>query len=78
MTGSSRRLLEGARALPEDERLQLASEILACVEGPPDTDWDASWLAELDRRFVAGKARGDNGSAWSDVRSRLLKRLGCE
>ena len=60
MTGSSRRLLEGARALPEDERLQLASEILACVEGPPDTDWDASWLAELDRRFAkfVGKDAG--------------------
>jgi hypothetical protein len=30
--------------LPEDERLELASEIIASVDVPRDADWDAAWL----------------------------------
>ena len=60
MTGSARKLLQDVLALPEDERLELASEIIASVDGPPDADWDAAWLSELDRRVEAAKARGEN------------------
>jgi putative addiction module component (TIGR02574 family) len=76
MTGSARKLLQDVLALPEDERLELASEIIASVDGPRDGDWEAVWLAELDRRADAAKARGGTGSEWTDVRARILKRLG--
>lgn len=76
MTGSARKLLQEVLALPEDERLELASEIIASVDGSPDADWEAAWLAELDRRADAAKARGETASEWSDVRARILKRLG--
>jgi hypothetical protein len=49
MTSSFRKLLHDVLALPEDERLDRASEIIASVDGPHDADWDATWLAELDR-----------------------------
>lgn len=62
--------------LPEDERLELASEIIASVDGPRDTGWEAAWLGELDRRVDAAKGRGESGSDWTDARSRILKRLG--
>src|SRR5208282_1812503 len=48
MTASARRLLEDVLALPEADRLELASEIIASVDGPSDSDWEAAWLAELD------------------------------
>jgi putative addiction module component (TIGR02574 family) len=75
MIGSARKLLEDALSLPEDERLALASEIIASVDGPRDTDLEQAWLAELDRRVDAAKARGEIASDWSDVRARILKQL---
>jgi putative addiction module component (TIGR02574 family) len=76
MSDAARKLLQDVLALPEDERLALASEIIASVDGPRDSDWDATWLAELDRRVDAAKTRGETGSDWTDVRSRILRRLG--
>jgi hypothetical protein len=49
MTSSAHRLLQDVLGLPEDERLELASEIIASVDGPRDADWESAWLAELDR-----------------------------
>jgi putative addiction module component (TIGR02574 family) len=76
MTSSARKLLQDVLALPEDQRLELASEIIASVDGPCDGDWEAAWLAELDRRADAAKARGGTASEWPDVRARILNRLG--
>jgi len=67
--------LEDVHALPEAERLELASEILASVDGPHDADWEAAWLAKLDRRVEALNRRGDAAADWPDARARILKRL---
>ncbi|HEY6460224.1 MAG TPA: addiction module protein [Polyangiaceae bacterium] len=75
MSEAARKILQHVLALPEDERLELASEIIASVDGPRDGDWEQTWLAELDRRTVAAQARGDSGSEWSEARARILKRL---
>ena len=37
----ARKLLQDVLALPEQERLELATEIIASVDGPRDADWDA-------------------------------------
>jgi putative addiction module component (TIGR02574 family) len=76
MSSSTRRLLQDVLALPENERLELASEIIASVDGPGDGDWEAAWLAELGRRVERANARGDSGADWTDARARILKRLG--
>jgi putative addiction module component (TIGR02574 family) len=76
MTGSARKLLEDVLALPENERLEFASEIIASVDGPGDADWESAWLGELDRRAEAAKARGETASEWIDARAHILKRLG--
>ena len=55
MTDAAKKLLEAASALPEDERLELASELIASVDGPPDADWESAWLAEIDRRVKAAR-----------------------
>jgi putative addiction module component (TIGR02574 family) len=67
--------LEDALSLPEQERLELASELIASIDGPQDADWEASWLAEVDRRVQAARTRGEHASDWSDVRGRILRRL---
>ncbi len=76
MSDAAHKILQEVLALPENERLELASEIIASVDGPRDADWDAAWVAELDRRTEAAKHRGESGSDWTDVRARILKRLG--
>ena len=62
MSDAARKILQDVLTLPEDERLELAS-------GPRDADWDAAWLAELDRRTEAAKDRGESGADWTDVES---------
>ncbi len=76
MTRSARKLLQDALVLSEDERLELALEIIASVDGPRDADWEAVWLAELDRRAEAAKARGGTAAEWTEARARILRRLG--
>ena len=76
MSDPARKLLHQALALPEDERLALAAEIIASVDGPEDAGWEAAWLGELDKRVEAARTRGESGSDWTDVRARILKRLG--
>jgi putative addiction module component (TIGR02574 family) len=75
MTSTARKLLEDVLLLPEDERLELASEIIASVDGPPDTDWDRTWLGELDRRVLAAGTRSESAAEWSEVRARVLQRI---
>ncbi len=75
MTSSARKLLDDVLALPEDERLEIASEIIASVDGPADADWDAVWLAELERRSKAAESRGTPAPEWADVRARILSQL---
>jgi putative addiction module component (TIGR02574 family) len=75
MTSSAQRLLQDVLALPEDERLEFASEIIASVDGPHDADWEEAWLAELDRRVEAAKSRGEVSASWIGARARILERL---
>jgi putative addiction module component (TIGR02574 family) len=76
MTDAPKKPLEAATSLPEEERLELASELIASVDGPPDSNWDSTWVAELDRRVEAARERGELASEWAEVRARLLSRLG--
>lgn len=73
--GTAPKLLEQALALSEDERLELASELIASVDGPPDADWDAAWQAELVRREQAAAERSEPAPEWSTVRARILAKL---
>ena len=75
MTDAAKKLLEAASALPEDQRLELASELIASVDGRPDGDWESAWVAELDRRMEATRDVGEPPSEWREARARVLSRL---
>jgi hypothetical protein len=75
MTSSARKLLEDVLALPESERLELVSEIIASVDGPQDADWGSVWLSELDRRSNPVDTRAA-ASEWTEARARILSQLG--
>lgn len=75
MGRTARSLLTEALALPEDERLQLASELIASIDGSADAEWEEAWLAELDRRIEAARTRSEPAAEWVTVRTRVLERL---
>ena len=76
MSSAAQKLLTEALRLPENERAKMASELLASLDGEPDSDWEGAWLAELDRRVEASEQRGETGSDWRAARARILAKLG--
>jgi len=75
MTAIALDLFSAALALPEPDRLELASRLIASVDGEAEAGWDEAWLAELDQREQAVAEGGDPGSSWADVKGRILGRL---
>jgi putative addiction module component (TIGR02574 family) len=69
MTDRARKLLEDAMTLPEDERLDLAEQLLASLPEDPE------WLAELERRARRALADPKGAEAWDAVKRRLEARL---
>jgi putative addiction module component (TIGR02574 family) len=69
------KLLDQALALSENERLDLAAELIASVDGPPDGGWDQAWQAELERRERAAAERSEPAPEWALVRGRILAKL---
>ncbi len=75
MTDAARKILDEVLALPEEDRAHIVTEVIASLDGPPDADWEATWLAELDRRVEDAKRAGETGTDWSEVRAGLLAEL---
>ena len=69
MTGRAHKVLEEALTLSEDERLDVADQLLSSL--PPDTEW----LAELERRAHRALAEPNGGEAWDVVERRLAARV---
>ncbi len=66
-----------ARALSLDpkSRAELASELLASLEGPPDSDAEAAWEAEIRRRVAAIEAGTAKLEPWEALKARIEKAL---
>jgi hypothetical protein len=75
MTRAARRLLQDVLGLPEEDRVRIATQVLASLDGPPDADWDAAWMAELEIRQQAATERWEAAPEWSEVRARILSKL---
>jgi hypothetical protein len=74
----ARDIYSAALALPEAQRLELASHLIASVDGgppngPPDAGWEEAWVDEVDHRGLSAEAAGE---PWSQVRARVRDRLG--
>lgn len=69
MTDRARKLLQDALTLSDDERLDLAEQIMSSIPA------DAEWLAELERRARRALADPNGGEAWDVVERRLAARV---
>lgn len=75
VTEQSETLLSIALQLPIDERAELAAELLASLDGEPDADVDAAWVAEIERRARRVLEQGSRGRTWEEVREELRRTL---
>jgi putative addiction module component (TIGR02574 family) len=62
-------VFEDALTLSDDERLDLAEQLLSSLPA------DAEWLAELERRARRALADPEGGEAWDVVKRRLASRV---
>lgn len=68
----ARDIFSAALLLPEADRLELASTLIASVGGPSDPDWQEAWMDEIDEREAR---KSQPAASWVDVRGRVLDRL---
>jgi putative addiction module component (TIGR02574 family) len=75
MIAQSHRLLSDALLLPEKERAELASQIIASLDGPPDPDAEGLWTEEIARRIRDFERDPSRAEDWSVVKARLQQKL---
>jgi putative addiction module component (TIGR02574 family) len=75
MATPASKLLEEALALTPEQRLDLAAELLASVDGEPPETWEAAWRAELDDRMKEVETGAVRPVPWAEARARLRARL---
>ena len=69
------KVLAEALELPPEDRLAIAGDLLDSVEGQENAEWDAAWLAEIDRRAAEAERGGVELEDWDVVRARLRDEL---
>ncbi|AUX20478.1 uncharacterized protein SOCEGT47_009500 [Sorangium cellulosum] len=74
MIDAAERILHEALELSEQERVEIAAELLSSL-GPPDLRSDEDWIAEIERRASAAGA-GSPGIPWGQARAELERELG--
>jgi putative addiction module component (TIGR02574 family) len=68
-------VLAQALSLDPKSRAELAFELLASLEGPPDVDAEAAWEAEIRRRVAAIEAGTAKLEPWEALKARIEKTL---
>lgn len=75
MAIAASKVLEDALALTPEQRLDLAAELLASVDGEPAETWESAWRAELDDRMREVSSGVVRPVPWAEARARLRTRL---
>jgi putative addiction module component (TIGR02574 family) len=64
-------ILITAMHLSITERAEIASALLASLDGEPDDAVEVAWAAEIERRIERIKSGTAKGRPWADVSNRL-------
>jgi len=75
MTKGAEAVLADALRLDLDARAQVATEILASLDGPADPNAEAAWAIEIARRVAAIEAGTVKLEPWEDVKRRVEKEI---
>ncbi len=75
MTKTAEALLADALRLDAKSRADMASELLASLDGPADPDAEAAWALEIERRVAAIEAGTATLESWDQAKHRIEKEL---
>jgi putative addiction module component (TIGR02574 family) len=75
MTKAKENILANALRLGLSERAELATELLASLDGPAESGAAAAWEAEIKRRVQALDAGTLELEPWDEVRRRIENEL---
>ena len=75
MTKPTEAVLADALRLGEDERAELAAEILASLDGPADPDAEQAWADEIRRRIASIESGTAKLEPWDEVKRRIEREI---
>lgn len=75
MTKAAEAVLAKALRLGAKARAEIASELLASLDGPADPDAEQAWAAEIERRVKALEAGTETLESWKDVKHRIASKV---
>ena len=75
MTQEARDLLQKALALPENERAELAGNLLSSLDTAIEQDVDANWQQEVARRLEEVQSGKVETIPWEEVQQKGRKLL---
>jgi putative addiction module component (TIGR02574 family) len=70
MTHEARELLEKALALPDNERAELAGNLISSLDATVDPEVDAAWQAEVMRRLHEVQSGKVATISWEEVQQK--------
>ena len=73
MTESARELLKKALSLAVEDRASIAGALIESLEQDRDSDAEAAWDAEIERRVNQLESRNFATVPWAAVRERLFQ-----
>jgi len=68
-------ILDTALALPPNERAWLASELIASLDESKDSDVEAAWAVEIERRIAEVESGEAETTSWEEARTRIRAKL---
>lgn len=75
MTKGAEALLADALRLDLKTRADLATELLASLDGPADPNADAAWAEEIERRVAALEAGTEPLESWDEAKRRIAREI---
>lgn len=73
MTKGVQTVLTDALRLAPDARAELAAELLASLDAPTDSDAEAAWNVEIERRIEAIEAGEIELEPWEQLKRRIQR-----
>jgi putative addiction module component (TIGR02574 family) len=68
-------LIDSVLNLPPGQRARLARDIIASLDGLPDSDAPKAWAQEIDRRAQQVREGTVEFTSWEHARKRIAARL---
>jgi hypothetical protein len=75
MSGRAQKVLGEAMDLSDEERAEVALELVVSLDGPADADAQDAWVLEIERRASRVLADPSGGQDWTSAKAEIESKL---